>query len=154
MGMLKTTNMGYIHYSQNKNNINKNKIMLFFFKSLRKIWIVHIYIDYQANLNHPRKMALFWSSCIYKGSVKDVIFSPGNTITLPKKKCVVRVTWALVPICTGLVTTGTGIVFIGNMLSWLCFHNFVWWSLNAHISIISPNIWDLFSKSNSSVYYF
>ena len=48
---------------------------------------------------------------------------------------------------------GTGIVFIGNMLSWLSFHNFVWWSLNAHISIISPNIWDLFSKSNSSIYY-
>ena len=48
---------------------------------------------------------------------------------------------------------GTGIVFIGNILSWLSFHNFVWWSLNAHISIISPNIWDLFSKSNSSVYY-
>ena len=48
---------------------------------------------------------------------------------------------------------GTGIVFIGNMLSWLSFHNFVWWSLNAHISIISPNIWDLISKSNSSIYY-
>ena len=48
---------------------------------------------------------------------------------------------------------GTGIVFIGNMLSWLSFHNFVWWSLNAHISVISPNIWDLFSKSNSSIYY-
>ena len=47
---------------------------------------------------------------------------------------------------------GTGIVFIGNMLSWLSFHNRVWWSLNAHISVISPNIWDLFSKSNSSIY--
>ena len=48
---------------------------------------------------------------------------------------------------------GTGIVFIGKMVTWLSFHNFVWWSLNAHISIISPNIWDLFSKSNSSIYY-
>ena len=49
---------------------------------------------------------------------------------------------------------GTGMVSIGNMLSWLSFHNFVWWSwsLNAHISIISPNIWDLISKSNSSIY--
>ena len=26
-------------------------------------------------------------------------------------------------------------------------------SLNAHISIISPNIRDLFSKSSSSIYY-
>ena len=49
---------------------------------------------------------------------------------------------------------GTGIVFIENMLSWLSFHSFVWWRLNTHISIISPIIWDLFSKSNSSVYYF
>ena len=45
-------------------------------------------------------------------------------------------------------------VSIGNMLSWLSFHNFVWWSLNVHILIISPNICDVFSKSNSSVYYF
>ena len=48
---------------------------------------------------------------------------------------------------------GTGIVFIGNMLSWLSFHNFVWWNLNAHISVIFPNISDLFSKSNRSIYY-
>ena len=51
----------------------------------------------------------------------------------------------------------TGIVFIGNMLSsmsWLSLHNFVWWSLNAHISIISANIWDFFLKSSSWVYYF
>ena len=40
----------------------------------------------------------------------------------------------------------TGIVFIGNMLSWLSLHNFVWWSLNAHISIISANICDFFFK--------
>ena len=32
------------------------------------------------------------------------------------------------------------------MLSWLSFHNFVWWSLNALISVISPNIWDFFSS--------
>ena len=44
---------------------------------------------------------------------------------------------------------GIGIVFIRNMLSWLSFPNFVY----AHISIISPNIWDFCSKSNSSVYY-
>ena len=41
---------------------------------------------------------------------------------------------------------GTGIIYIGNMLSWLSFHNFVWCSLNAHISIITQNIWDLFFK--------
>ena len=48
---------------------------------------------------------------------------------------------------------GTGIVHTGNMLSWLSFHNFECWSLNVHISIISPNIWDFLSKNNSSVYY-
>ena len=47
---------------------------------------------------------------------------------------------------------GTGIVFIGNMLLWLSFYNFVWWSLNAHISVIFQNISDLFSKSNRSIY--
>ena len=31
---------------------------------------------------------------------------------------------------------GAHIVFTGNMLSWLGFQNFVWWSLNAHISIV------------------
>ena len=40
----------------------------------------------------------------------------------------------------------TGIVFIGKMLSWLSFHNSVWWSLISPISITSPDIWDFFKK--------
>ena len=57
------------------------------------------------------------------------------------------------PIYTGLVSTVQVLYLLEIMLSWLSFHNFVWWSLNAHISIISPNIWDMFSNSNSSIYY-
>ena len=42
---------------------------------------------------------------------------------------------------------GIGIVFIGNMLSWLSFHNFVWWSLNAHISFFPSKSEICFQKA-------
>ena len=79
-----------------------------------------------------------------------------NFYTMKNMKCFCYI---LVPLLLGsnihrISYYGTGIVFYWKyMLSWLSFHNFVWWSLNTHILFISSNICDLFSKSNSSIYY-